>query len=469
MSRFGSEFHRFVEELRRRHVVRVATAYAVAAFVVLQAADLIFEGLLVPSWVYRTLTIVTLLGFPVVLVLAWLFEWTSQGIRRDAADGPVVRLKKSPASETGASVGTVRAFAFVGLGIVIALVGLGLSLPIMYSGRAAAAGDAVAGMPADQDGIVRTSLLADGQAAIAVLPFADLTTAGEDHFGDGLAEDVLAGLAQIDGLQVVSRTTSLGYRDTDKPIRQIGAELGVGLILEGSIRREGDMVRVSAQLIDARTDTHLWARTYDRDASDVFAVQTELAREIVAAVHGVIAPEQTDAAARRLAVGQMDEAGRQYLSGDDVRSDMAAEEIYKSAVETDPTAAPAHAGLSLALAPEALRDTAALREAAEHAARAVQFDPNLPEGHAARAFVFVAQGQMDSARVSMRRAIMLRTDSTLPEHVRKRLERLTIEASEFRVLADVGDVPPAPPVGDSPRVGRVQVSPPAPLPEQPRQ
>lgn len=409
MSRFASGLQAFVDELKRRHVFRVATAYAVGAFVVLEAATLVFQGLLVPDWVYRALTVAALVGFPVVLVLAWLFEWTSHGIRREA---PLVEPSEAIqpiAVRVGAhrqqTSHRVRAFAFTGLGIVIALVGMGLSLPYMYAQREAQGGTEQA---ARRDGVIPASN--DSRTAtLAVLPFVSLTGGNDDGFGDGLAEDVTAALAQLGGVAVVSRTTSEAYRNSDKTARVIGAELGVGLILEGTVRRSGDRVRVTAQLIDAATDRHLWANTYDRELTgDVFRTQSQLAQEIVAAIQSVVTPEQQEQAERRLLAHGLSDEGNDLLRRANPAYDEAAEQLFDQALAADPNVAGAHAGLAHTLASRAPTGPHALVDsAAAHAERAILLDPERPEGYAARAFVMLVKGEVDSARIDLRRAVEL--------------------------------------------------------------
>ena len=458
MTRFTSGLHDFYDELRRRHVFRVAAGYGVGAFVVLQAADLIFQGLPVPEWVYPALTILCLVGFPIVLVLAWLFQWTSQGIRREdpvpgEAAGPI-----EPAAAAGGARANVRAFAYVGLGIVIAIVGTGLSLPLMYH---ADAGDAAADR--DADGAVRLASNERADATLAVLPFVSLTGADDSGFADGLAEDITATLAQLGGVDVVSRTTSEAYRESEKTARMIGEELGVGLILEGTIRRAGERVRVTVQLIDARNDRHLWANSYDRDLTgDVFRTQSDLAQEIVAAIQSVVDPAQSDDAERRLLAGRMADAGGELLERADPNVDAEAEELFHQALEVDEQNPVAHAGIAQTLVMRSSQGgpPALLDSAQQHARLAIQLDPDLPDAHAAQAFVLMVRGQMDSAQVALRQAFTL-DDSGEKFQVQwaERIRMISPEAlaAAQEVMVEVGEgarfrvsetpaAPPAPPV-----------------------
>ena len=403
MTRFTTGLHAFLDELRRRHVFRVAAAYAVGVFVVLQGADLLIQGLPgTPEWVYPTLTVVSLVGFPIALVLGWAYQWTAHGIRREeppeVEDGGL-----RPAVVRTSNPGNARAFAYVGLGIVIAIVGTGLSLPLMYSRGASES------LQAEREGVQLASNEAV-ERTLAVLPFMSLTGNDDSGFADGLAEDITATLAQIGGLQVVSRTTSEAYRNTDKTVRAIGAELGVGLILEGTIRRAGDRVRVTVQLIDANSDRHLWASSYDRDLTgDIFDTQSDLAQEIVAAIQSVVAPDRADDAERQLLAGRFSDAGNELLERADPNVDVAAEQQFAQALELDSQNPVAHAGIAQTLLTRTAQGgpPALLDSAAAHARLAIRLDPELAEAHAAHAFVLIAKGEMDSARVALRQAYEL--------------------------------------------------------------
>ena len=462
MSRFSSGLIALFDELKRRHVFRVAAAYVFGAFVVLQGADLLIQGLPVPAWVYPTLTVLTLVGFPVVLVLAWLFEWTAHGIRREKESAPpAIELRASQPSLMTVSARpnsqTVRAFAFVGLGIVVAIVVMGLSLPYMDARR-----ESGASLEGRREGVVPVS--SERAATLAVLPFASLTGGNDDGFADGLAEDVTAALAQLGGVNVVSRTTSEAYRNSDKTARTIGAELGVGLILEGTIRRAGDRVRVTVQLIDATTDRHLWAQSYDRELTgDVFGTQSELAQEIVAAIQSVVMPEQAEDAERQLRAVRFTDAGSQLLERADPYVDAEAEQMFAQALEVDAHNPVAHAGIAQTLLTRAQNGPPALLDSAEaHAELAIRLDPALPEAHAAHAFVLLVKGELDSANDALRRAIELdesgegfayewqeRIRMISPEmlaNVQASFERIE-SGTRFEMMHGVPAAPPTPAVG----------------------
>jgi TolB-like protein/Tfp pilus assembly protein PilF len=317
----------FLEELGRRRVVRVAVMYAGAVFVLLEAADIILPALGLPESAVRYVVLFSLLGFPVVLVAAWVFDLTPRGVvitkPREAAP------EHSPTSAQGIWLRTVLlllTFVVVGWGAVMAM-------RWASTGGASGVGDA---------------------KSIAVLPFEDMNQTDETaFFTAGIHEDILSQLARIGDLRVISRTSVMQYRDTNKTIREIAAELGVGTVLEGSVRQDEDRVRVVTQLIDARTDDHLWSETYDREKKDIFQVQSEIAQEIAGALQATLSPEERG----RLSLAPTDnlEAYDYYLQGR-VHSDrrenrddaLRAVELYEAAVALDPEFAAAHAALSRA-------------------------------------------------------------------------------------------------------------------------
>lgn len=440
--RFLAGLHAFYDELKRRHVFRVAAGYVVGAFFVLEAANLVFQGLEVPEAVYRGLTIFVLFGFPVVLVLSWAFQWTSKGIRRE--DDVVEVEAQAVGVSAGARVGggtsrTVRAFAIVTLAIVVAVVGMGVSVPYMYARR----DQTRMTEQAQREGVQLASNTATQR--LAVLPFISLTGADDSGFGDGLAEDVTAALAQLGGVDVVSRTTSEAYRDSEKTAREIGSELGVGLILEGTIRRAGDRVRVIVQLIDARTDRHLWANSYDRDLTgDVFRTQSELAQDIVTAIEAVVYPGRADDAENRRLAFDIANQADELLNEANPAYDEAAEELFVQALEVDSVNPIAHAGIAQTLITRAQGGgpPALLDSAAAHARLALRIAPDLADAHAAQAFVFLSRGQIDSMQVAIARAVELDESGEAFEFEWKERIRMispeALEAARHRIVETVG-------------------------------
>ncbi len=276
----------FFEELKRRNVVRVGIAYAVASWIILQLTDVVGEILNLPQWGGQLILVMLAVGFVLALFFAWAFELTPEGIKREAE----VDRSQSMAPQTSRKLDRA----------IIGLLVLGLAY-FIYESRFMDRDDPA--MPSAETNEVAVVMddtgLATGQAtqsapepdrqSIAVLPFANRSLKQEDQFfTDGIHDDLLTQLAKINGLKVVSRTSVMQYRDTQKTIAQIAGELGVGTVLEGGIQRAGDRVRINAQLIDVNSDQHLWAETFDREMTveNIFDIQSEITRQITQAVRG---------------------------------------------------------------------------------------------------------------------------------------------------------------------------------------
>jgi TolB-like protein len=250
----------FLEELKRRNVVRVGIAYLVVAWLVAQIADLILDNIQSPEWVMQTILLLLALGLPLALLLAWAFELTPEGIKKEKN----VDRSESIVSSTGRKLD----YAIIFL-LVIAL------LYFVWESRFS-----------DQDSNIAATA-SSGSNSIAVLPFTNLASSEQgDPFVDGLHDDLLTQLSKLVDLKVISRTSVLEYRDTTKNMRQIGLELGVKTLLEGGVQRVGDRIRLNVQLIDAESDEHLWAETYDRELTmdNIFDVQSEITSTIAKAL-----------------------------------------------------------------------------------------------------------------------------------------------------------------------------------------
>ncbi len=246
-------------ELRRRHVVKVGAGYLLVAWLVVQAASIGFPAFDAPPWALRVFIFVLLLGFPVAVVMAWLFEVTPDGLKRDAAP-----------------MGNKRV---IGAAVVLAV----LAIAWYYRGQPTLRTSAI---PAGEVGATAAPAK-ELPKSIAVLPFVNMSAdAGNQFFSDGISEELLNVLVRVPELGVASRTSSFAYKGTKLGATQIARELKVSYILEGSVRKAGDKVRITAQLIDAVHDRHLWSETYDRQLNDIFAIQDEIANAIVAALRG---------------------------------------------------------------------------------------------------------------------------------------------------------------------------------------
>lgn len=250
----------FWRELKRRHVYRVAAAYAVVGWLLIEVATQVFPVFHMPDWASQLVVLAILIGFPIAVIMAWAFEITPEGVRRTMpADSPAAR-----APEQHRQVGRKLDF------IIIAVLAV-----------------AVAFLLWRQFGVRHTVSAGAGETAksIAVLPFENLSSEKSNaYFADGIQDEILTGLAKIGDLKVISRTSTQRYSSQPDNIPEIAHQLGVANILEGSVQRAGDQVRVNVQLINALTDSHRWAETYDRKLDDVFAVQSEVAEKIAASL-----------------------------------------------------------------------------------------------------------------------------------------------------------------------------------------
>jgi TolB-like protein/Tfp pilus assembly protein PilF len=267
------DWRRFLGELQRRNVYRVAVTYAVVSWVLIQIATQVFPFFAIPNWAVRLVVLLLILGFPVALILAWAFELTPEGIKR-TEDVPI---HESIRRHTGRKL---LALAAVAAALAVAL------FLVQYAQRSSIADNN------STSAVVGTQAIPE--KSIAVLPFANLSGEGDNaFFTDGIQDEVLTYLAKAAELKVISRTSVMLYKaGAPRNVREIGRQLGVAYVLEGSVQRTKDRVRVSAQLIDARTDQHQWAETYDRQLTDVFAIQTEIAQAITRQLEAKLSPRE---------------------------------------------------------------------------------------------------------------------------------------------------------------------------------
>ena len=262
----------FLTELRRRNVIRMAGLYLITAWLLVQVAETLLPIFATPDWVLRALVILLALGFVPTLIFSWVFELTPEGLKRDDEVAPEQSIAPRTAKRMDRLI-------LLGLAAVVAVVAADRFWP---------RSEPVASAPTAADDAVDPAKPAVNAASIAVLPFADLSPAGDQgYFSDGMAEEILNALVKVKGLQVASRTSSFGFKGQEAlGVPAIAGKLEVRHILEGSVRRAGDTLRITAQLIDAASDRHLWSETFDRPltAENVFAIQDEIARAIVAAL-----------------------------------------------------------------------------------------------------------------------------------------------------------------------------------------
>ena len=371
----GGTFSRFVAELRRRHVGRAALAYAAVAFVVLQAAEIVLPAFDAPDWGLRLIVVVAALGFPVALALAWVYEITPHGVRTmaraDADAGVATPDAGSVLPRLALLVVTVASAAFTGWWWLEAVEG---DVAVRDATPAAfVAGDAGADAP------IRS---------LAVLPLESFSDAGSDDvFARGMHEALVSQLSQLGTVRVLSRTTVSQYDRSGKSAARIGAELGVEGLVEGSVLRAGDRVRITVQLIHAPSDRHLWARDYERDLEDVIALQREVAEAIADEIGAELAPATTADGPRSASAAPADpRAALDVMEGQAALSESSPAEArrhFQAALARDSTYAPAYAGLAGSRLVEALTrgsvDAAGLREVRELAERALALDPSSRE------------------------------------------------------------------------------------------
>src|SRR5437667_649529 len=350
----------FFEEVKRRKVYRVAAAYIIAAGGIIQLASATFPAWELPNWALRLVILLVLVGFPIALSLAWAFDITAQGIRAtpDTA-APMTRRRRN-------------IIMLIVTGVIVSAIAGFFLLPRISSARKI-------------------------DKSIAVLPFENLSDEKENaYFADGIQDDVLTNLSKIADLKVISRTSVMQYKGAAKNVREIGKALGVSNILEGSVRRSGNKVRVNVQLIDANSDQHIWANDYDRDLTDVFAIQSDLAHEIANALQAKLS--DTEKALMERKPTENGEAYLAFVQAHDLQCAVEdfgklkqSEQLYARAVELDPK-------FALALARYSQLEswifhiydpTRERRQKARALAeQALQLQPDLPEAHLALGFSY---------------------------------------------------------------------------------
>lgn len=385
----------FLAEIKRRRVGKVAIAYGAVAWGVTEGSSVVLPALGVPEWVLTWIVVFLLVGFPVAMALAWIFDVGPDGIQRTE---PLP--EEAPATQVKLRI----AYA---VAVLACMAGLGYVLYERGVGRANA-------------GAARSS--------IAVMPFANLSgDQSKDYFSDGMSEELLNLLARVPGLQVAARTSSFAYKGREVDVREIGKELGVETVLEGSVRQAGDQVRITAQLIDTDTGFHLWSETYDRQMADIFQVQDEIARAIVDKLRIQLAPSDQVAQHQKVPTQNV-EAYELYLQGRAVWKKRGEDnlkkaiELYQAALARDPGFARAHAALASAYVvmpgyTDDENDQEKFFGLAETSARqALAIDPNIGEAHAVLAQLNADRGDLLDAESGFFFAISLEPNEPTPHH-----------------------------------------------------
>src|SRR5882724_7839849 len=323
----------FFAELKRRNVYKVAIAYAVVSWLLVQAASIFFPAFDAPSWVMKIFIIVIIFGFPVALIFSWAFEITPEGIKLESKIEP----SKSVTRRTGRKI--------VAVTIALAVVAAGLFVYQLVRTRSTST-------PQNTASAARTeAATAAPNKSIAVLPFDNLSGDPQNaYFSEGVQDEILTRLAKIAELKVISRTSTQRFKSAPNDLRQIAQQLGVANILEGSVQKANDQVRVNVQLINALTDAHLWADTYDRKLTDIFAVETEIAKTVADVLQAKLTGSEQHVIAARPTANA--EAHQLYLkgrffwnkrTGSDLKKSI---DYFEQAIAADPNYAVAYAGVA---------------------------------------------------------------------------------------------------------------------------
>src|SRR5436190_7164539 len=390
-------------ELKRRNVYKVAVAYAVVGWLLVQVTTQVFPIFEIPNWASRLIVLAIIIGFPIALVIAWAFELTPQGLKRTED----VDL---------AAQGSRKSHAW----IYIVIVGAAFSIGLIFVGRYTARNSTASREDGRPGG---PSLPAK---SIAVLPFENLSDdKGAAYFADGIQGEILTKLAGVADLKVISRTSTAKYKSRPEDLRTVSQQLGVATVLEGTVQKAKDKVHINVQLIDARADAHLWAKSYDRDIQDIFAVESEVAQEIADSLKAKLSPAEANTLG---AVPTMDTAAYDVFLKGEYEFRLAAISLrpesfdqavswYQQAISQDPNFALAMARLVEARMQrhwfvEPFTEVE-LGEAGRLAERALALAPDLAEAHVARGiFYYYGYRAYEQAQAAFERAMQLQPNNS---------------------------------------------------------
>jgi adenylate cyclase len=384
----------FFAELKRRNVYKVAIAYAVVAWLLMQIATQVFPFLEIPNWAIRLIIMLLALGFPVALILAWAFELTPEGIKlTESADREAAKPSRNKAW------------------IYIIIVAAALSVTLFFVGRYTASK------------VTRSS--ESLAKSVAVLPFENLSRDPDNaYFAEGIKEEVLARLSKVADLKVISIRSTPQPKSSLNDLSQMAHKLGVETFLEGSVQRSADEVRVTVQLVRAQTDAHLWADTFDRKLTDIFAVESEIAKAVADTLQAKLTGSEERAISakptRNLEAYQLYLRGRYYWNRRTAGGLKRALEQFRQAVEKDPTYALAYTGLADCYAVmeqyAGTPSSETLPKARAAAQRALQIDDSLAEAHTSLAYVDMESWQVAEAEKEFKRGIELNTNYPTAHH-----------------------------------------------------
>jgi TolB-like protein/Tfp pilus assembly protein PilF len=390
--------------LKERNVIRVAGVYAVSGYAVFQIANSLLPALTLPRWIVTVVAVLFLLGFPVAILLAYAYEWTSEGLRR------------TPAGSTSNKRIRLGWFDWTLLTVCAAVLLIAAAHLLTGAATVARTDTSIGGQIAAQ------SEAAAPPKSIAVLPFVSFgDIADTEYFADGLTEELINSLAQLPDLKVAGRTSSFYFKNRNEDLREIGRRLGVAHVLEGSVRRSAQNLRVTVQLIEVADGFHLWSETYDRRMSDALAIQTQIARVVAQTLQARLLGDAITATgdARDPRAYQIELVARSRLRKQEMRELEAARALFRELIELEPRNAGAHAGfaeatMSLAQGHLALEFEQARRESEAALDTALELDPRSSEVWRVRGYVFRVlairtgeQRHADAALAALRRAAEL--------------------------------------------------------------
>jgi TolB-like protein/Tfp pilus assembly protein PilF len=389
----------FIQELKRRNVFKVATAYAIAGWLIIQVIDTISPQLGFPEWIPPFITVFVLVGFPLALIFAWAFELTPDGIKKSKE----VDITESVTNNTGKKLN----------GIIITVLSMGLIFLLVERV-----------FFAEASFIENQSELADIEtASIAVLPFVNMSGDTEnEYFSDGLSEELLNALAKVEDMKVAGRTSSFKFKGQNEDLKLVGEQLGVGHILEGSVRKSGGRVRITAQLIKVTDGFHMWSETFDREltANNVFEIQEEISRKVLTELKVRLLDNDE---AELVEIPTQDiEAYQAYLKGNQLTVNRnfdeieAAIELYKDAIRIDPSFADAYGKLALAYNAQAYYGNIPMEEMLENvltnAEKALEINKNSFSAHAAMGHYYTDTNQPEKALSSYKRSLEINPNFT---------------------------------------------------------
>ena len=381
----------FFAELKRRNVYKVAVAYAIVGWLLVQIATQVFPFLEIPNWVVRLVIALVMIGFPIALIIAWAFEATPQGIKR-TEDVDVAATPQRPRH---------RAWIFV---VIIAGA---MSLGLFFLGRITA--------PSKQSGANEVS-----SKSIAVLPFVNMSADKNDEYlSDGVSEELITALSKITGLQVKARTSSFAFKGKNEDIQKIGELLHVSHLLEGSVAKAGNKLRITAQLIQASDGNHEWSDTYDREMQDIFAVRSEVAQQVADTLKVRLLGEDKRKIDKKptenLEAYNLYRQGRFYTDKLSEEGMTKAVPLFQQAIEKDPRFALAYAGMAdnyVIAADAIIPPREAFSKAKEAALKAIELDDSLAEAHASLGLVhYHYDWDWAAAEKEFKRAISLNPQS----------------------------------------------------------